>query len=57
MGASKTMDIDIRLMMDILVYADGKSDLLAISEKLNHPLWRIVDIVQVLLKEGLLAKK
>jgi len=51
------MDIDIRLMMDILVYADGKSDLLAISEKLNHPLWRIVDIVQVLLKEGLLAKK
>ncbi len=57
LGASKTMDIDIRLMMDILVYADGKSDLLAISEKLNHPLWRIVDIVQVLLKEGLLAKK
>ena len=54
LGASKTMDINIKLMMDILVYADGKNDLLTISEKINYPLWNIIDIIKILLKEKLL---
>ncbi len=56
LGASKTMDVNIKLMMDILVYADGRNDLMTISKKLNAPMWNLLSNIEILLKEGLLIE-
>lgn len=55
LGASKMMDVNIKLMMDILVYADGKNDLISIAKKLNNPMWKIIDIIKIMQENKILS--
>ena len=56
LGASTTMDVNIKLMMDILAYADGNNNLLSIATILNKPIWSLLEAVDILLKEKILQK-
>ncbi|VUX54869.1 conserved protein of unknown function [uncultured Woeseiaceae bacterium] len=42
---------------DIMAHSDGKSDLIEISEKLNRPMWQLLDIVNMLKEKGLLSSR
>ena len=56
LGGSTHKSLDVKLMSDILVYADGNHDLLSLANKLDKPMWHLLDAVQVLLKEGLVSE-
>lgn len=56
LGGSNHENLDIKLMSDILVYADGHHDLLSLANKLNKPMWYLLDAVQILLEENLLTE-
>ncbi len=43
------------LMMNLLAYADGKHDLLAIAERLQVPMWELFPLVDRLKEENLLV--
>ena len=45
----------VRSMMDLLAYSDGTKDLVEIAEAINVPVWELYEIVEVLVKHGLLA--
>jgi aminopeptidase-like protein len=44
-------------MMDFIAYADGKNDLIEISNIIGKPVWEIVPIAKRLLDAGLLEEK
>ena len=46
--------LHLRRMMDLLAYADGESDLLAVCEAIGAPLWEIIPIARNLAAHGLL---
>ena len=54
LGAGVKLDRNFKLIMDVLVYADGKNDLLAIAEKLNVPMWSLFNNIEILLREKLI---
>ena len=54
LGSGTTLPEGTKIMKNILAYADGKKDLLSISEKLGVYLLDIVPIINTLVKEGLL---
>jgi aminopeptidase-like protein len=54
--AGVKLDRNFKLIMDVLVYADGKNDLLAIAEKLNVPMWSLFNNIEILLREKLIKK-
>ena len=56
LGASVKLEKNFKYIMDVLVYADGKNDLLAIAEKLNVPMWSLFDNIEILLREKLIKK-
>jgi aminopeptidase-like protein len=41
-------------MMNLLAYADGTNDLVAISDIIGVPTWQLYPLVDTLLKAGLL---
>jgi aminopeptidase-like protein len=45
----------VRTMLDLYAYSDGTIDLVAIAETINVPVWELYEIVQSLVKHGLLA--
>jgi aminopeptidase-like protein len=45
----------VRRLTDVLAYADGKHDLLAIAELAGVPVWELSDVVRQLLAHELLA--
>ncbi|HEY4161805.1 MAG TPA: DUF4910 domain-containing protein [Dongiaceae bacterium] len=46
----------VRSMMNLLAYADGRHDLLAVAEMLNVPVWTLAPIARQLLEHGLLEQ-
>jgi len=54
LGASTSIQIDVKLMSDILAYTDGNRDLLGISKILNMPMIDMMNSVNTLVKEGLI---
>ena len=56
LGGSTHKSLDVKLMSDILVYSDGHHDLLSLANKLDKPMWHLLDSVQILLKEGLVSE-
>jgi aminopeptidase-like protein len=46
----------VRTMMNILAYADGKRDLIAVAEKIGAPAEDCIPIVEKLLQQGLLER-
>jgi aminopeptidase-like protein len=53
---TKQAATDVKTMLNVLAYADGKHDLLDIAETLGVPLWELLPVVRVLEREGLLAE-
>jgi len=45
-----------RLLLDLLAYADGNTDLLGIAEKTGHPLWDLAEAAATLVTSGLLEE-
>ena len=43
-------------MMDFIAYADGRNDLLQISNIIHKPVWEIIPIAEKLLEAGLLEE-
>jgi aminopeptidase-like protein len=43
-------------MMNILAYADGKIDLIALAEKIGEPAEDCIPIIEKLLQQGLLER-
>jgi aminopeptidase-like protein len=56
LGAGVKLDKNFKNIMDVLVYADGKNDLLTIAEKLNVPMWSLFNNIEMLLREKLIKK-
>jgi aminopeptidase-like protein len=56
LGGSTHNNLDVKLMSDILVYADGDHDLLSMANKFNKPIWDLLGSVQILLEKGLLTE-
>jgi len=56
LGGSTSIAVDVKLMSDILVYADGKHDLLSISNKLDVSMFKVLESVEILVKEKLLTE-
>jgi aminopeptidase-like protein len=54
LGASTSMATDVKLMSNILVYADGEYDLLDMANKFNISIFELLESVDILVKEGLL---
>ncbi len=50
-------DKNARILTDILTFADGKTDLIALSERINRPMQQLLENVDLLLKHGLLEKR
>jgi len=46
----------VSTMMNILAYADGAHDLLAVADILGAPMWQLLGVVETLQKHGLLVK-
>ena len=46
----------VRTMMDLIAYADGRNDLLAISERIGAPLAELYPVVAKLAAAGLLER-
>lgn len=47
---------DIVPMMDFIAYADGKEDLITISDIIGQPIRKLIPIIDKLLEEGLISK-
>ena len=45
---------DTDIMLDLLAYADGGTDLLKISEIINQPMWQLLDYVRILKEHKLI---
>jgi len=56
LGARTSMPVDFKIMSDILVYADGKHDLLSIANKIDVSMFRVLENVETLVKEKLLTE-
>ncbi len=54
LGAGTSMATDVKLMSDILAYADGKHDVLSMADKFDVPMLEILESMHILVKEGLL---
>jgi len=46
--------LQVRNMMNLLAYSDGKRSLLEIAEKIRQPMWELLDFVDTLKEKGLL---
>ena len=53
LGGKKNSE-NIRLIMDLLTYSDGKQDLLWVANKLEIPIFEINEIVRILKDKNLL---
>ena len=47
-------NLETKLLMNVLTYCDGKHDLLQIAELNNVPIWKIYNILKVLIKEKII---
>jgi len=47
--------IHTEIMMNILTYADGKKDLIDISNELNLPLWEVKEVLDILIEHKLIT--
>jgi len=56
LGASTSMAVDVKLMSNILVYADGEYDLLDMANKLNISMHEMLQSIGILVEEGLLKE-
>ena len=56
LGASTNMAADVKLMSNILVYADGEYDLLDMANKLNISMHEMLQSIGILVEEGLLKE-
>jgi aminopeptidase-like protein len=52
--STKTSSLNVKTMMNILAFCDGRHDLLWIAEKINEPIMVLVPIIKKLLKNKLL---
>ena len=55
-GKKEHVSQDIRNMMNALSYCDGNNSLVDISEKLNLPYWKVLPLIETLLKEKIIKK-
>ncbi|MBF0134832.1 MAG: DUF4910 domain-containing protein [Magnetococcales bacterium] len=46
---------ELDMLLNLLAYADGKTDLLALAEQIEVPLWSLLPICDTLIRQGLLA--
>jgi len=53
---TKTANLNVNSMMNLLAYCDGQNDLLWIAEKINEPVSILMPIIKVLIEEGLLKE-
>ena len=47
---------DVATMMNFMAYADGSNDLIEIANIIKVPIWNLYDIVNKLLRHGLIKK-
>lgn len=52
--STKNSGNQVRDMMNFLAYCDGSLNSLQIAEKINVPLWKLIDTIEKLKKEGVL---
>jgi len=52
--STKNCTLDVKPMMNILAYCDGKNDLLWVADKIGKPIMKLFPIVEELLNNGLL---
>ena len=55
-GKKKHVSQDIRNMMNALSYCDGSNSLIDISEKLRLPYWKVLPLMEILIKEKIVKK-
>ena len=53
--STKSSPHEVRSIMNFIAYADGKNNLLDISNKINVPVWELYPIVEKLMKANLLS--
>lgn len=56
LGAQKNMPSNTMLMSNILAFADGNCDVLIMANKLGVSLTKLLENIDILLKEGLLEE-
>jgi len=52
--STKESGAQVRAMMDLLSYCDGRHDLLEIAELIGEPMGKLVDILKPLVSHGLI---
>ncbi len=55
--STKSNGAAVRVMMDLLAYADGRNDLIDIANRIGVPVWDLFPIVSKLEAAGLLRKE
>lgn len=55
-GKKKHVSQDIKNMMNALSYCDGSNSLIDISEKLSLPYWKVLPLMETLIKEKIIKK-
>ena len=54
--STKNSKNEVRLLMDIITYCDGKHSLVEIAEIINVPIWELYEKIEVLLNEKLIER-
>jgi aminopeptidase-like protein len=53
--STKISDSKIRVMMDVISWADGETSLLSMAEKINVPIWELYPIIDTLVMHKLIT--
>ena len=55
--STKQSGIDVRTMMNLIAYSDGRHSLLDIANKINIPIWDLVKIIDTLKQHGIITTR
>lgn len=55
LGAGVEMEANVKIMMDILAYSDGRNDVLYISNKIGLSMSNVIESIEILVNKGLLS--
>lgn len=54
--SARDLDAFFRLVSDVLAFADGRRDLLALSERIGRPVWDVIPVIERLEADGLVER-
>jgi len=55
--STKQTGTQVRDMMNLIAYCDGRCTLLEIAERIDVPMWKVIPVAETMKSQGLLASR